>query len=66
MEKFIILVQQNVKSWFEGSVEIEAENYEEALKIAKNYTQEELQYKVSWDGSLGQLEDDGDITISED
>ena len=60
--KFDILVQQDIKSWFDGSIKIEAETYEQALEIANSYSQEELNNIVEW-YEMGDIEDNGDITI---
>lgn len=67
MKEFEFRVTQPLVGFYEGYITIEAESEEQALKIARNLSQEELESIVErWIQNVDEAYSDGKIEIHED
>ena len=48
MKTFEIRVTQNLTGYYEGTIEVEAKNKKEALKILKSMSKDEINEQADW------------------
>lgn len=61
--KYAVVVQQDIKSWSDGYITIEADSEDDAFNKVSAMSQDELVKIVEWDTPVNDIEDDGDIKV---